>query len=93
MSVLYPLKEFCSTTGRTQDAAQKTFAFCLLGLFEHTSFDLKHFSMISLIENDVPAHFATVPLKRILLHNQPHAGSQGKNHRKLLIRSIQIYFN
>ena len=49
MSVLYPLNNFCSTIGCTQDAVQKTFRFCWLGLFEYTPFNLKHSSMILLI--------------------------------------------
>ena len=47
--------------------------------------------MILLIENDVLAHFDTVPLKGIFFYNQPHAGNQGTNPRNLLIRSIQTY--
>lgn len=71
-----------------QEVKGKTFAFSWLSLFEYTSFDLKHFIMILLIENDVLAYFATVPPKQILLHNQLHAESQEKNRHKLLIRSI-----
>ena len=42
-------------------------AFCLLDLFKHTLFDLKHSSMILLIENGVLANVGTLSLNQILL--------------------------
>ena len=91
MLVQYPLKEFCSTSWRTQDTAHKTFAFCWLGLFKHTPFDLKHSGVISLIWTNVLAHFSTVPLKGCFLCNRPHSGYRSKNLRILLIKSFQTY--
>ena len=49
MLVQYPLKEFCSTFGCTQDTTQKTFAFYWLDLFKHTSFDLKQSNMMMMM--------------------------------------------
>ena len=49
-------------------------------------------NLISLVENNILAHFGTVLFKEILLHNQPHSGCRSKNPCLLLIRSIQIYF-
>ena len=65
--ILHPLKNFCSTTGRTQGVKANLITFCLLGLFKHALFDLKHLSIISLIENNVLANIGTLPFNQILL--------------------------
>ena len=95
MLISYFLNKFCSTTGHIQNATQKTFGFCWLGLFKYTLVSLKHSSLILLIKTVVMAHFGIVLLnyifKELLLYNQSHTGNQGTNLCKLLIRSIQTY--
>ena len=48
--------------------------------------------MILLIKTGVQTHVGTLFFKQILLYNQLQAGSQGKPHCFLLIRSIQMHF-
>ena len=99
MLAFYPLNQFCSKTSRTQNTAQKTFAFCWLGLFKHILFDLKHSSMILLMSWPILIHCI---LKKILVQYslKEYCSTtgrmqevKGKTVAKLLIRFIQIYLN